>query len=327
MGYIGSHTVVALAEAGYRPVIIDNLVNSKQFIKDRIQDIVGSEVAFYRINCTSPDLMAEVIRKEGPINGIIHFAALKSVSESVKVPWQYYMNNVGSMNNIVRCMNEFEIPNLVFSSSCTVYGQPDELPVTENSPIKVATSPYGNTKRICEEVMESSGVKKMIALRYFNPIGAHPSSKIGELPLGKPDNLVPYVTQSAAGLRERISVHGDDYDTPDGSCIRDYIHVVDLAKAHIKALDKLNSIESANYFDVFNIGTGNGNSVLEVLTAFQEVNGIELDYKIGGRRPGDIEKIYADVGKSSQELYWKSEFSLSDALRDAWNWQKELTNE
>lgn len=325
-GYIGSHTVVELHNAGYNPIIVDNLSNSRKSVLTGLKNITGKDFTFYQIDCNDKDAFRQVF-KAHEISGVIHFAAYKAVGESVAKPLEYYENNVGSLMTLIRLMKEEGVEKLIFSSSCTVYGQPDQLPVTEQSPKKTAESPYGNTKQVCEEIIEDTSISdksfRAIALRYFNPVGAHPSSEIGELPLGVPNNLVPFITQTAAGWREQLTVFGDDYDTEDGSCIRDYIHVVDLAKAHVKSLEYLTKHANLS-FDIFNIGTGKGNTVLEIVNTFEEVSGVKLNYRIGERRSGDIEKIYADVTKSSETLGWKTEKSLKDSLKDSWNWQKTL---
>ena len=325
-GYIGSHTVVELHNAGYNPIIVDNLSNSRKSVLNGLKNITGKDFTFYQIDCNDKEALREVF-KSHQISGVIHFAAYKAVGESVAKPLDYYENNVGSLMTLIRLMKEESVEKLIFSSSCTVYGQPDQLPVTEQSPKKTAESPYGNTKQVCEEIIEDTTISdksfRAIALRYFNPVGAHPSSQIGELPLGIPNNLVPFITQTAAGWREQLTVFGNDYDTEDGSCVRDYIHVVDLAKAHVKSLEYL-TLHSKLSFDIFNIGTGKGNTVLEMVNTFEEISGVKLNYKIGPRRSGDIEKIYADVTKSSETLGWQTEKSLKDSLKDSWNWQKTL---
>jgi UDP-glucose 4-epimerase len=324
-GYIGSHTVVELYNNGYEPIIVDNFSNSEKSVLDGIQQIIGVKIKLYEGDCTDKGFMRNVFRIENP-SGAIHFAAYKAVGESVQKPLAYYHNNIESLVVLLECMQEFNCPNLVFSSSCTVYGTPDKLPVTEESPIKEAESPYGYTKQIAERIIrdsiESTDNLSAVALRYFNPIGAHPSSKIGELPIGIPNNLIPFVTQTAAGIREELTVFGNNYNTPDGTNIRDYIHVVDLAKAHVKTLDYIG--KHANLFDVINVGTGNGNSVLEVIKTFEKVSGQALPYRIGERRQGDVEKVYASVDKATDTLDWQAELSLEDALRDAWNWQLTL---
>ena len=327
-GYIGSHAVVELFEAGYEPVIIDNFVNSQESALSGISAILKAEITCHRVDCTDAAALREVFRKEENIAGVIHFAAYKAVGESVKEPLKYYHNNVGSLVALLQVMEEFGVTNLVFSSSCTVYGVPDKLPVTEETPVKKANSPYGNTKQICEDILtdlaNSDGSKiHTIALRYFNPIGAHPSAKIGELPLGVPNNLVPFITQTAIGIREKLTVFGTDYDTPDGSNIRDYIHVVDLAKAHVVAIDRLLA-GKAKQIEMFNIGTGQGNSVLEVVKTFEKVSGQKLNYEIGPRRAGDVPKIYADVTKATKELGFKTELGLEEGLASAWQWELNL---
>ena len=327
-GYIGSHTVVALVESGFEPVIIDDFSNAEHKVHQRLETITRQSLALYEGDCNDKNFMSEVIEKEGNINGVIHFAAYKAVGESVQKPLAYYKNNIGSLLVLLELMQRYNINNFVFSSSCTVYGQPDQLPVTEDTPKKPAESPYGNTKQICEEIIDdfvkSTDSFKAILLRYFNPIGAHPSSLIGELPLGIPSNLVPFVTQTAAGLREKLLVFGDDYNTHDGTCIRDYIHVVDLANAHVKAISFIQKSAKAKLNEIFNLGTGKGNSVLEVIKTFESVTGEKLNYEIGPRRSGDVEQVYASVDKSNEVLGWKAELDLAQALKDAWNWQKTL---
>lgn len=328
-GYIGSHVIVRLHEEGYNPIIIDNFSNSSKSVLEGLFRITEKNFKFFEGDILDQNLL-NTIFNEFDIHGVIHFAAKKAVGESVEKPLLYYKNNVSGLVTLLESMIENQVDNIVFSSSCTVYGQPDKLPVTEESPKLVANSPYGNTKQIDEEILEdvvNSGAKlKSIALRYFNPIGAHPSSQIGELPLGIPNNLIPYITQTAAGLRDSLTVHGNDYETVDGTCIRDYIHVMDLADAHVKSLKHLDRQSEASHFDVINIGTGRGNTVLEVIKSFEEATGSSLNYQLGPRRPGDVEKIYAEVGKSKQLLQWETQYSLSDAMKDAWNWQKTLSN-
>lgn len=326
-GYIGSHTAVQLVQSGYEPIIVDDLSNSEKKVLERLKEILGKEITFYRGDCGDRNLL-EQIAKDHQLSGVIHFAAFKAVGESTKLPLKYYRNNVGSLVALLDFMQDHEIKDLVFSSSCTVYGQPDKLPVTEATPRQDAESPYGNTKKICEDILvdfiKSKSGLRVISLRYFNPVGAHPSGKIGELPIGVPANLVPFVTQTAAGIREKLTVFGDDYDTPDGSCIRDYIHVMDLADAHLKAFEYLGR-QDENFYDVFNVGTGNGNTVLEVIKSFEKVNDIKVNYEIGPRRPGDIVKIWADTSKISEKLNWYPSYSLEDSMRDSWNWQKQLS--
>lgn len=325
-GFIGSHTAVELAEAGYEPVIIDDFSNSERSVIDRLEKIIGRPVIFYEGKFQDPKLL-EMIANAHQISGVIHFAAFKAVGESVEQPLKYYENNVAGLVEFLKCLERFSITNLVFSSSCTVYGEPDKLPITEESPVKQANSPYGATKQMDEIIIESvtsvSPGLKSISLRYFNPIGAHPSALIGELPKGVPANLVPFITQVAAGQREKLMVFGDDYPTPDGTCIRDYIHVVDLAKAHIKALMRLEK-QTAKYYDVCNVGTGQGTSVLELIKTFQHTTGQKVSYEIGPRRAGDTVHIYAAVDKAKELLDWQAEKSLDEALADAWRWQEAL---
>lgn len=325
-GYIGSHTCVELINAGFEPIIVDNFSNSERFVIDRIREITGTKCVLIEGDCTSLDFLESNL-KNLDIVGCVHFAASKAVGESTIHPLKYYHNNIASTVAILSALAKVKCTNFVFSSSCTVYGQPDFLPVTENSPIKPAESPYGRTKQMCEDIIKdcyNAGQDiKAFALRYFNPIGAHPSGLIGELPLGTPNNLVPFITQTAIGKRSELTVFGDDYSTPDGTCIRDYIHVVDLAKAHVKAIEKLIA-SNESVFDVINLGTGHGNSVLDVIKSFEKVNGIKLNYKIGTRREGDVENVYADCSYAKDALNWETELSLEDALQDAWNWEKTL---
>lgn len=329
-GYIGSHTVVELQAVGFEVIIIDDLSNSSAEVVDNIEKISGIRPVFEEFNLLDSSRLETFFEKYKGIEAIIHFAAFKAVGESVSKPLYYYRNNLVSLMNILDCMSKYKIPNLVFSSSCTVYGQPDQLPVTENTPKKDAESPYGNTKAISEEILRDT-VKvtpelNVIALRYFNPIGAHPTALIGELPRGVPNNLVPFITQTAAGIREQLSVFGDDYNTSDGSCVRDYINVVDLAKAHVIAINRLINSLNSNRYEYFNVGTGNGASVLEVVKTFEEATGLKLNYKVVDRRPGDVEKIYADTTIANTVLGWKAETSLFDTLLSAWNWEKRIRN-
>jgi len=327
-GYIGSHTVVELLEEGMDVVIVDNLSNSEKEVLDGIKTITGSLPHFEEIDLRDRDATFGVFEKYPDISAIIHFAAFKAVGESVEKPLDYYENNLFSLIHLLEAMKKYQVDHMVFSSSCTVYGEPDELPVTENAPIKKANSPYGNTKQICEDIlrdtMNSLDGKGVISLRYFNPIGAHPSAIIGELPLGVPNNLVPFVTQTAAGIRECLSVFGDDYNTPDGSAIRDYINVVDLARAHVIAIRRLMEQKQLSAFEVFNLGTGRGISVLELITAFEKVTGEKLKYKIVGRREGDIEKVYADTSYANRELGWRAEKGIEETLLSAWNWEMNI---
>lgn len=332
LGFIGSHTCVELITQGYTVHVVDNLSNSAIEIKDRIEKISNSQIIFEELDLVNYASVKSFFENYNSffenynIDSIIHFAASKAVGESVENPLMYYENNLVSLINLLKACKDYEINNFVFSSSCTVYGQPDVLPVTEDFPKQPAESPYGNTKQICEEILEdfcrSNSSFNAISLRYFNPIGAHKSALIGELPLGVPNNLVPFITQTAAGLREKLNVFGGDYNTPDGTCIRDYIHVVDLAKAHISALEY--SEEMDGNYDFFNVGTGKGSSVLEVIKSFEKVSGQSLNYEIVDRRPGDIEKIYADTKKVNNILNWKAELNLDDMIKSAWEWQKTL---
>ncbi|WP_162418200.1 UDP-glucose 4-epimerase GalE [Cyclobacterium roseum] len=326
-GYIGSHTAVALVDAGYQPIIVDDFSNAEKSVLDGLQKITGQSIPCYEGDCNDKRLM-ERIFSENELTGVIHFAAYKAVGESTEYPLNYYRNNIFSLLVLLEIMEIYGVENLVFSSSCTVYGQPDTLPVKESTPRKDAESPYGNTKKICEDILTDQVKSKArlaaIALRYFNPIGAHPSGLIGELPTGVPSNLVPFVTQTGAGIRKELTVFGDDYDTPDGSCVRDYIHVMDLAEAHVKSISYLKT-KTAPLYDLFNVGTGTGNTVLEVIRAFEKVSGRALNYKIGPRRPGDVEKVWADTEKINRELNWQAKYSLEDSLRDSWNWQLALS--
>lgn len=323
-GYIGSHTVVELINSGYQPVIVDNLSNSSSKVLKQIEAITGTSPEFFNFDLSDGQSIRSLIKTHPDIEGIIHFAAFKAVGESVEQPLKYYRNNIYSLVNLLDAFSEQKV-NFVFSSSCTVYGEPDQLPVTESSPVKHAESPYGNTKQIAEDILQdTSRVNKNLkvtALRYFNPVGAHASALIGELPIGIPQNLVPFITQSAIGKRGPITVFGNDYDTPDGSCIRDYIHVVDLAKAHIAALRTMNEPGQETSYGVYNIGTGKGSSVLEIIAAFESSTGVKLNYTIGERRGGDIEKIYGDVTKAEKDLDWKAELGLPEMMSSAWAWE------
>lgn len=324
-GYIGSHTVVELQQQGYEVVIVDNLSNSQAEVVDSIEAITGKRPHFEEFDLADKDKTAAFFFRHNNIRGVIHFAAFKAVGESVEKPLMYYRNNLVSLMNILDGMILNDIPYLVFSSSCTVYGQPDELPVSEKAPIKKAESPYGNTKQISEEIISDtirSSKVQSIALRYFNPIGAHETALIGELPLGVPNNLVPFITQTAIGIRQQLSVFGDDYNTPDGTAIRDYIHVVDLAKAHVIAVQRMLNNQMKQGFEVFNLGTGTGSSVLEVVRSFEKVSGLPLNYKIVGRRAGDVEQVWANSDWSNQELGWKAEKSLDEMVASAWKWEQ-----
>ena len=327
-GYIGSHTTVELQNAGFEVIIVDNLSNSSIEVLDGIEKISGIRPAFEEFDLIEKDKVEAFFTKYPNIDAIVHFAASKAVGESVEKPLLYYRNNLGSLINLLDCQLKFGISNIVFSSSCTVYGQPDKLPVTENTPRKDAESPYGNTKRVNEDILHDTITAnpqlKGIALRYFNPVGAHPSALIGELPIGVPANLVPFITQSAAGLRGELRVYGDDYDTLDGSAVRDYINVVDFAKAHVVAVKRLLENKNKAGYEIFNLGTGNGVSVLEAVHAFEKATGVKLNYKIVGRRTGDIEKIWADTTLANEELGWKAEMGLEETMLSAWLWEKRV---
>ncbi|MBO1363943.1 UDP-glucose 4-epimerase GalE [Prevotella sp. A2931] len=328
-GFIGSHTTVELIESGYQVVIIDNLSNSKIEVLDGIEKITGVRPAFEQIDLTDYQATENVFKKYPAIEGIIHFAASKAVGESVQKPLLYYRNNIVSLVNLLELMPKYNVKGLIFSSSCTVYGQPkpENLPVTETAPHQKAMSPYGNTKEINEQIIydyiHSNAPIKSIVLRYFNPIGAHPSALIGELPNGVPNNLIPFVTQTAMGIRKELTVFGNDYNTPDGTCIRDYIYVVDLAKAHVAAMTRVLDMD-ADRLEYFNIGTGKGNSTKEIIETFERATGVKLNWKFGPRREGDIEKIWGDCTKANTVLGWKAETPLEDVLRSAWKWQEKL---
>ncbi|MBP3355881.1 MAG: UDP-glucose 4-epimerase GalE [Rikenellaceae bacterium] len=326
-GYIGSHTAVELIEAGFDVVIADNLSNSDMGAVEGVRKITGADVPFVQVDTCDRAAFEKVFEKYS-FNSVIHFAASKAVGESVAQPLMYYRNNLTSFINVVELMKQYGRPNVVFSSSATVYGEADTLPVTERTPRKPATSPYGNTKQMCEDILRDSVAAypglRGIALRYFNPVGAHPSALIGELPRGVPNNLVPFITQTAAGIRECLSVFGDDYNTPDGSCVRDYIDVVDLAKAHVVAIARMTQGKSKADYEIFNIGTGKGVSVLELVRTFEEVNHLKLNYKIVERRAGDVESIWADTTLANDELGWHAERTLDQTLRAAWEWEKHV---
>ena len=326
-GYIGSHTTVELQNSGHEVIIVDNLSNSNINVLDSIEKITGIKPEFEQFDLIDTKKTMDFFKRNNDIQGIIHFAAFKAVGESVDNPLMYYRNNLFSLVNILQGMEDNKIENLVFSSSCTVYGQPEELPVTENAPVQKAESPYGNTKQISEEIIsdtvKTSGIHG-IALRYFNPIGAHDSAIIGELPLGIPNNLMPFITQTAVGIRQQLSVFGDDYSTPDGTAIRDYIHVVDLAKAHVIAVERMVNKKMKKDFEMFNVGTGNGYSVLEVIKSFEKVTGEKLNYKIVDRRAGDITQVWADTTFANNELGWKAEKNIDEMTLSAWNWELAL---
>ena len=325
LGFIGSHTVVALQNEGFDVVIIDNLSNSSIDVLGGITQITGKTPEFENIDLREKAAVKNFFEKYPDIEDVIHFAASKAVGESVANPLLYYENNIGSLVYLLHELNKKEHPRFIFSSSCTVYGQADELPITEDAPVKTAESPYGNTKQIGEEIIQDNCKVdkkfKAISLRYFNPVGAHPTAEIGELPIGTPQNLIPFITQTAVGKRDELSVFGDDYPTEDGTAVRDYIHVMDLAEAHVNALQRLIKGKEKNNYEVFNLGTGKGNSVLEVINSFEKVSGEKLKYKIVGRREGDITAAYADTTKANEELNWKADRTLDDALKSAWKWQ------
>ena len=327
-GYIGSHTSVELIEDGFDVVIIDNLYNSEAEVIDRIEKITGVRPAFEVFDLCDKSKTDLFFKNNKDISAIIHFAAYKAVGESVSKPLEYYRNNLVSLINLLDSMKTYGVGNIVFSSSCTVYGQPEKLPVTEDAPLQPAMSPYGNTKQIGEDIIRDTTIPsdkiKAISLRYFNPIGAHNSALIGESPRGVPENLVPYITQTAIGLRDELKVFGDDYDTPDGSCIRDYLHVSDLAKAHLAAVKRLIETKNKKNYEVFNLGTGKGVSVFEAIHSFEKVSGVKLKYKITGRRQGDIVKIWADPSLANRELGWRTVYSLDDCMKTAWEWEKQI---
>lgn len=326
-GFIGSHTVVELVAAGHTPLIVDNLCNSSKSVIAQIEKITGRDIEFVELDVTNTAAMEEIFELHN-VEAVIHFAALKAVGESVEKPIDYYQNNIDGLLSVIKAMRVNGVKKLIFSSSATVYGDPDSLPITEDMPLKTPTNPYGATKQMCEQIINdcsSAGLLDAVSLRYFNPIGAHVSGLIGELPKGTPNNLVPYVTQAAAGVRGALTVFGDDYDTPDGSGVRDYIHVVDLAKAHVKALEYLEKPHDGNVV-ALNIGTGQGSSVLEILSVFEKVNGVAVPYTIGRRRAGDIAACYASPDKAYELLGWRAELSLEDALKDAWRWQQNIGN-
>lgn len=332
-GYIGSHMVVELVKAGYTPIVIDNFIASDGSLIPGIEKITGAKLNFHQGDCCDKDFVTSIFKTQGPIDAVIHFAALKSVGESVQKPLLYHQNNTESLLTMLDVMKEFGVKDFIFSSSCTVYGQPDYIPVDESAPFKKAESPYGLTKQLCEQILEDVYPVgfRVVSLRYFNPIGAHPSALIGELPIGTPNNLVPYMTQAAAGLRDKLTVFGNDYETKDGSCIRDFIHVVDVVKAHLIALSFLNKRTALpagrqeNYlYEAFNVGTGEGVSVLELIQKFETATKVKLPYTIGPRRPGDVVKTYANPEKANKTLGWKSMISIEDALLHSWEWQKKL---
>lgn len=328
LGFIGSHTVVELQNEGYEVVIIDDCSNSSEDVLEGIVAITGKKPLFEKIDLKEKNKVIDFFERHHDVEGVIHFAASKAVGESVEKPLLYYENNIGTLVYILNELSKKDQANFIFSSSCTVYGQADELPITENAPVKTAESPYGNTKQMGEEIIAdtckvTSGLQA-ISLRYFNPMGAHPSVEIGELPKGVPQNLVPFITQTGIGLRKELSVFGDDYPTPDGTCIRDYIHVVDLAKAHVVALQRLLNRENESNYEVYNLGTGKGSSVLEVINSFERVSGKKLNYKVVDRRQGDVISAYADTTKANNVLGWKAKSTLDEAMKSAWDWEQKI---
>jgi len=325
-GYIGAHTVVELIESGYQVVIIDNFSKSDRTLLEGIEKVTGKAVSFCEGDCRDRAFVSKVFQTEGSFSSVLHFAAYKSVGESEGNPLIYYQNNLTSLTTLVEVMLENEVRDLIFSSSCTVYGQPDYIPVDELAPFKRAASAYGSTKQMCERILEDvAGVgMRVVSLRYFNPIGAHPSAMIGEVPIGRPDNLVPYITQTAARIREKLTVFGDDYNTVDGSCVRDFIHVVDLGAAHVKAMEYLASRSEKNLYEAFNLGTGIGVSVLQLIERFKAVTGVNVPYEVGPRRPGDVEKVYADPMKANKILGWNAKFTIDQSLLHAWEWEQKI---
>ncbi len=328
-GYIGSHSVVELQASGHEVFIVDNLSNSYESVISNIEKISGTKPHFAQLDLCEAEKLNVYFKENGPFDAVVHFAAYKAVGESVEQPLKYYRNNLQGLTNLLEAMQQGGSKNLVFSSSCSVYGNATNLPVTENTPLMKAESPYGNTKVICEAIIEDvckTGTLNAISLRYFNPVGAHPSALIGELPIGSPSNLVPVITQTAAGLRDTVTVHGNDYPTPDGTCIRDYIHVVDLAKAHVKAVERLLANKIVEGCEIFNLGSGTGSSVLQAIIAFEESTGEKLNWQLGPRRAGDVVQIWSDCKKSNDILGWKTELTLHDAMKTAWEWQRQLAN-
>ncbi|SMG27727.1 UDP-glucose 4-epimerase [Marivirga sericea] len=330
LGYIGSHTVIELMNQGYEPLIIDNLSNSEVSVLDRIEKITGKRPEFQQIEMRDKEQLQEVFwSNNNQIVGVIHFAAVLLVGESVEQPLHYYFNNLTSTINLLECMNEFDVKPIVFSSSCTVYGNPDQLPVSENAPIKAAVSPYGNTKKVCEDILKDASVAhpiKVVSLRYFNPIGAHKSALLGEFQSGPPHHLVPFITETATGKRAKLNIFGDDWNTADGTCVRDYIHVSDVAEAHINAMEYAIK-QDDNSFNVFNIGSGNGYSVLEMVKSFEKTTGKQVPYQIVARRPGDVEAVYADNTKAIKELNFKTKRGIDEMLKSAWDWEQALAKQ
>jgi UDP-glucose 4-epimerase len=329
-GYIGAHTAAELFQQGYTPILIDNFSKSDRTLLSGLEKIINTPIRFYEGDCTDKAFLKKVIASEPGVRAVMHFAAFKSVGESMEEPLKYFENNIVSLTTLLRIMEEERIRNIIFSSSCTVYGQPDSIPVDESAPFKRAESPYGATKQMCERILEDavSANKDLraISLRYFNPVGAHPSTLIGELPLDVPGNLVPFITQTAAGIRKKLIIFGNDYSTPDGTCIRDFIHIVDLAQAHTVALTKMLQVGGLEPLEVFNLGTGEGVSVLQLVKKFIDVTGVQLPYEIGPRRPGDVEKTFANPSKVNRKLGWKTNYTIEQSLLHAWNWQKKISH-
>lgn len=325
-GYIGAHTVAELIEAGHEVVIVDNFSKSDDTLLKGLEKLTGRKMNFHQGDCTDVSFLKKVFTGQGPFDAVLHFAAYKSVGESVEQPLMYYRNNVDSLLAVLEVMKETGARDLIFSSSCTVYGQPDQIPVDETAPFKRAESPYGATKQICERILEDVYKEgfRVVSLRYFNPIGAHPSGLIGELPIGAPNNLVPYITQTAAGVREKLTIFGGDYDTPDGTCIRDYIHVSDVAEAHVRAMEFLSKIAEEKFLRAFNLGTGVGLTVMQIVKEFIRATGVDVPHTIGPRRSGDVEKVYANPGKTNSMLKWKTKYSIGDSLRHAWQWEESI---
>jgi UDP-glucose 4-epimerase len=327
-GYIGAHTVVELINAGYDPIVIDNFSRSDSTLLNGLANITKRKIEFVEGDCCDRNFLSSLFKSAGKVSCVLHFAAFKSVGESVEKPLDYYRNNVGSLVALLEVMKENSVADFIFSSSCTVYGQPDTIPVSESEPFKRAESPYGATKQMCERILEDAHKTgfRIVSLRYFNPIGAHPSALLGELPIGAPNNLVPYITQTAAGVRQQLTVFGNDYSTPDGSCIRDFIHVVDVAIAHVKAMEYLSGKNETELYEAFNLGTGIGVSVLQLIHKFIKTTGVNVPYVIGPRRPGDVEKVYADPQKLNKAFNWKTKYSIEESLLHAWQWEKKVRN-
>jgi UDP-glucose 4-epimerase len=327
-GYIGSHICLELVQHGYLPVVVDNFCASDRRIIERAQRLAGTDFEIHELDCRDTPRLRALLDREAGISGVIHLAAHKSVGVSVKQPREYYDNNVGSLLSLLAALETSQVERIVFSSSCTVYGQPRRVPVTEESPLERSESPYGRTKQVCEAILDdlvaARAPVQVVTLRYFNPVGAHPSGLIGELPIGKPETLVPYITQTAAGLRTELTVFGSDYPTRDGTCVRDYLHIVDLAAAHVAALSWLERRGTGVFNEVFNLGTGAGVSVLEAIAAFEEAAGLKLNYRLGPRRPGDAIEVYANADKARRELGWQARLGIVDAMRDAWRWQRNI---